>query len=265
MDQYITVTSEDQHPCNFVSNFTESVNLNDGYEVAVTRIFHAPLYNVTPRNHKFSVAKGTNVVDHFIPVGYYMGSCDILNAIYQELELSRRRGNNGFGHGILVTRQPQFQYAKSYGEASSLKIMDPEVNFLIDNERDDDSILLKILGYCINSRFDKININHYKFDDQTEAGFLYSNIVSNSTINQQKSRLLAIIPIKCGSGYNHYEFTNPIYNPLSTHSFTDITFTLTDVHGEIMSMDSIHSTYWGAAETVIYPTIIGLHIRKIKN
>jgi hypothetical protein len=265
MDQYITVTSSDQHPCKFVSNFAESINLNDGYEVAVTRIFHAPLHNVTQRNRKFTLIKGNSIVDHFIPIGYYMGSCDVLNAIYNELLLSLERGDNGTGVASLIRAKPQFIYDKGYGEASSLKIMDTGVNFLIDNDRDDDSILLKMLGYCVNSRFDKITINHYSFHHQIEAGFLYSNIVDNSIINQQKSRLLAIVPVTCGPGYNYHEFTNPIYNPLSLHSFTDINFILSDVHGETMSLDAIHSTYWGSTNIVIYPTIITLHIRRVKN
>ena len=265
MDQYITVTSSVQDPCNFISNFAESVNLNDGYEVAVTRIFHAPLYNVTPRSRKFSVVKEDAVVDYVIPVGYYKGSCDVLNAIFQELEISRNRGHNGSGVATLVLKKPQFQYGKSYGESSSLKIMDTGVDFLIDNNRNGDSILLKMLGYCIDSRIDKLVINHYTFESGVEAGFMYSNIVTNSMINQQKSRLLAIVPVKSEPGYNYYEFTNPIYNPLSVHSFTDITFMLTDVHGEVMSMDAVHSSYWGNTEMIIYPTIITLHIRKIKS
>ena len=55
MTQYITITSEDQNPCDFISNFLDSVNIDAGYEVAVKSIFHAPLYNVTEDNNKFAI------------------------------------------------------------------------------------------------------------------------------------------------------------------------------------------------------------------
>ena len=261
MDRYITVTSSNQDPCNFVSNFTDTINLNDGYEVAVTRIYHAPIYNVTERNNKFTVIKGTTVVDHYIPIGYYAGTCDIVEAIYTVLEKSRETGSNEHGQASLIKTKLVFLY-KTAGEASSLKIADAGVTFLVDNDRDNDAILLKLLGYCVNGKFDKININHYTFDVTTEAGFLYSNIVDNSMINQQQSRLLALIPIRSKPGYNYHEFTNPVYGPLSVHSFTDITFGITDVRGDVVRMDHVYSSYWGNTK-IMYPTILTLHIRKI--
>ena len=148
MDQYITVTSSDQDPCNFVSNFTDTINLNDGYEVAVTRIYHAPVYNVTSHNNKFTLIKGITVVDHYIPIGYYAGTCDVVEAIYTVLEKSRETGSNAHGQASLIRTKLAFVY-KTAGEASSLKIMDTGVSFLIDNARDNDAILLKLLGYCV--------------------------------------------------------------------------------------------------------------------
>ena len=261
MDQYITVTSSTQDPCNFVSNFTDTINLNDGYEVAVTRIYHAPIHNVTSRNNKFTLIKGETVVDHYIPIGYYAGSCDVMAAIYTVLENSRETGRNEHGQASLIKIKPEFVY-KAAGEASSLKIVDAGVMFIVNNDRDDDAILLKLLGFCVSAKFSKININHYVFEVATEAGFLYSNIVDNSMINQQQSRLLALIPIRSKPGYNYHEFTNPVYGPLSVHSFTDISFALTDVRGDVVRMDHLYSSYWGDTK-IMYPTIITIHIRKI--
>ncbi len=124
MDQYITITSSVQNPCDFVSNFTDAINLNDGYEVAVTQIFHAPLYNVTERNNKFTLIKDNTISDHFVPIGYYPGTCDIMEAIYEVLETAWRVGSNAHGNASLVHTKPQFTYAKNTGEASSLKLID---------------------------------------------------------------------------------------------------------------------------------------------
>ena len=263
MDQYITINSSEQHPSDFVSNFTDAISLNDGYEVAVTQIFHAPVYNVTERNNKFSLVKDTTIVDHYIPVGYYAGTCDVMDAIYEVLETARKSGSNEHGSATLVKTPPVFAYAKNTGEASSLKLADAGVSFIVDNERDDDAMVLKLLGYCVSARFDKITINHFNFDVSTEAGFLYSDIVANTMINQQQSRLLSLIPLRSKPGYNYYEFINPVYGTLSVHSFTDIAFRLTNVHGEVVSMAHTHSSHWGRSKSVIYPTIITLHIRKI--
>ena len=90
-----------------------------------------------------------------------------------------------------------------------------------------------------------------------KIGFLYSNIVPNSVIDYKKSRLLAILPIESKAGYNHYEVTNRTYYRLSVHSFTDISFVFSNVHGEILEMAH---TMDGV---VMFPTIIQLHIKPI--
>ena len=38
----IIVTSDNQNPANFVSNFADSINVNDGYEIVVKSIFSPP-------------------------------------------------------------------------------------------------------------------------------------------------------------------------------------------------------------------------------
>ena len=254
MSQYITITSSKQNPCEFVSNFTDAINLNDGYEVAVTRIFHAPEYNITRRNNKFTLAKGTKTENYRIPIGFYEGTCQIMAAIYGVLVNSIL---SDLPDETLLKRNPTFTY-KQGGEASSLQIQDSGVFFSI--EFDQDEHLLDVLGYCVDGRIKRLDINHYHLSSATEAGFLYSNIVANSIIDQQQSRLLALIPITSKKGYNCHEFANPVYNPLSVHSFTDIAFTLTNVRGEVMEMDYLHST---DSDRVVYPTVIALHIRKI--
>jgi hypothetical protein len=248
-------------------------------------MFHGPLFNVTSANNTFILQRGDNTegrVNYQIPPGFYKGSCDILSAIYQVLLASVDRGHNGRGVTSLVSRPPVFAYGK-VGESSTLRIADPEVNFLVHRSQatsaeEFDAQLyafrsvtfrsitspLSMLGYCVDARFNKISINHYDFNTSTEAGFMYSNIVTNSLINQQKSRLLAIVPVKSGPGYNYYEFINPIYNPLAAHTFTDITFMLTDVFGEVLNMDHTHAEN-ELSRGFLYPTIITLHIRKIKS
>ena len=263
MDRYITITSSDQDPCNFTSNFTNSININDGYEIAMTNIYHAPLYNITEDNNKFTLVRDNAVSNFHIPAGFYESRCEVLGAIQKVLNKAVE-GDLIPSHEILISRKPIFKYVS--GDSSTLtfdKNADADIYFLIDNARDQDSLLLKVLGYCVDGRIKKLEISHTQIDNTCEVGFLYSSIVANSIIDQKQSRLLACIPIYSKSGYNHYEFKNPIYNPLSVHSFTDIEFVLTDVTGNVMQMDHLHTADWGYNKVAL-PTIITLHIRKIR-
>ena len=127
----------------------------------------------------------------------------------------------------------------------------------------EDAYLIRSLGYCAHDDMtvDRIEVAQYMLENPVEAGFLYSSIVTNSIINQKQSRLLACLPIVSKTGYNYYEVNNPIYRPLSVHSFTDIHFALTDVHGKVMEMEYDHSYEYKTKND--FPTILTLHIRKI--
>ena len=268
MDQYITVTSSDQRPCDFVSNFADTISLNDGYEVAVTRIYHAPSYNLTETCNTFTLVRSTVThapVSHSIPVGFYATSTDVLKAMYENFKKHAdiaARTTSGLD-GAQITVVPNFSY-KASGEASYLEISqktsaaDRGIMF----KTGEASPLLKVLGFVIEKKTHRIDINHYTLHNAIETGFLYSNIVANSMVNQQQSRLLALVPIQAKIGYNFHEVINPVYNPLSVHSFTDVGFTLTNVQGEIMRMDTVQSSKEDD-QVIRYPTIITLHIRKI--
>ena len=280
MDQYITITSSEQHPCDFVSNFADAINLNDGYEVAVTRIYHAPIYNITEACNTYTLEhnlQNYTPVSHSIPVGFYATSTDVLNAIYTDLKkhvdletpsTSSDTGRSEAGlpshkpRATVITVAPNVTY-KSSGEACSLEIsqkaMSPDKGVMF--KMGEASPLLKILGYVLEKKTHRIDINHYTLTNATETGFLYSNIVANSMVNQQQSRLLALVSIQSKIGHNFHEVVNPVYNPLSVHSFTDVGFTLTNVRGEIMRMDTVQSSKEDD-EAIKYPTVITLHIRK---
>ena len=87
-DQYITVTSGKSDPCDFVSRFLEPINVKDGYEVAVIKILHGPIYNITEMNNKFSLIKVRHTVDYFVPPGYYETTTDLLAEIHNVLKIA---------------------------------------------------------------------------------------------------------------------------------------------------------------------------------
>ena len=274
MDQYITITSAKQNPCDFVSNFTDAINVSKGYEVAVTQIYHAPLYNITTENNTFRIYDDSleENYDFSIPVGFYETTSDILRAIYDVSDEELFNMENR-------SKRPTITY-KTTGEAMTMKLQKPFTFSVLNYEYKhyfggDDKVynpnskLLAIFGYAIAGDISRLDINHAPLVSCIESGLLYSNIVANSMIDQKQSRLLGIFPIKSNAGYNHYEVKNPVYYPLSVHSFTDIAFELVDVRGRLMQMEHMYPTLDLETETFVryvkYPTIITLHIRKAIN
>ena len=162
----------------------------------------------------------------------------------------------------MITKKPILSYSAGKSETITLKIVDKKVKFFINKERDVDNILLSLLGYCFDEELTQLVVVNYTYEISPTPGFLYSNIVENSYINEQRSRLLSIFPVTSKQGYNCFELMNPMYSPLSAHSFVDVTFKLLDVHGEILPIDPVYKSFWGV-DTVIYPTIITLNIRKM--
>ena len=86
----IVVTSDNQNPANFVSNFVDSINVNDGYEIAVKSIFSPPLFNFTEDNNEFTVVTVINGKEYYhsysIKPEFYENTCQLLQknaTIYQ--------------------------------------------------------------------------------------------------------------------------------------------------------------------------------------
>ena len=136
--------------------------------------------------------------------------------------------------------------------------------FVIDPAVYIDSSLLPVLGYCHKKKIllPKLEVDDMMFTNSSTAGFLYSNIVGNTMIDQTQSRLLATVPMNSKAGYSYFEFQNPTYRSLSVHSIADMTFVITDVQGTIIQMDNVYLRRRNFSEWIL-PTILNLHIRKI--
>ena len=239
MDTFITVTSGKSNPCDFISNFIDSIDIHDGYEVALTGIYHGPLFNIDKEHNKFTLKKGAQVVDYEIPPGYYQSTTHLVLAMYDTLVDEMEDSTS------IVKVKPEYSHRK-YG-ACTLKINDKGVKFFNNWDREGQTGLLQHFGYYLT----------------TEFTFIYSNIVSNSIVDDQQSRLLACAPLKTVEGYCHHEFSNPSYRPLRVNSFTDISFQMRNVDGKLIQIDYMEHTNKFKEEFIIkYPTIMILHVRK---
>ena len=221
----IVVTSDSQNPANFVSNFVDSRNVNDGYEIAVKSIFSPPLFNFTEDNNEFTDVTVINGKEYYhsyaIKPVFYENMCQLLQKMQQSIKSSVMKR---------VAKPPKWTPTLSSNPQSvtlnmnNTKRKDASQYFVFGG-------LLRDLGLCVSEKtmVAKLDNNSYSFDEETICRFLYSNIVENSLINQHQSRLLACIPLSSASPYNFFEFHNPIYRAFSVHSFTDLNFVLTDV------------------------------------
>ena len=250
---FITVTSKDQNPCDFVSNFIESININDGYEVALMGIFHGPLYNIDEKRNKFTLIKGTQEEDYRIPPGYYESTPHLMLAIYKVLKESLKDDTP------LIKKSPTIKH-KSGSCFLSLSDQDKDVKFLINRDKAGETDVLQYFGYYITEKLSRLEVTHEYLGTATQPTFIYSNIVGESMLDSNQTRLLACAPLKTENGYCHHEFDNPSYLPLRVNSFTDISFQMRDVNAKLTQI--AHKEYINDTAIVEYPTIMRLHVRK---
>ena len=249
-DQFIVVTSGSK-PSRFSSNFNSVINVAAGYEVGVKSIFHAPVFNVTEENDGICVIKDDEKVNLKIPHGFYDRSCEILRASYQEiLEHNKIRDT---GDELLEIQLGSPSFGMNTDGRSYLKLARSE-RFKLD-----ECPLFEIFGcYLDNNDVNKIEIEDFPLKTTVECGFLYSDSVKHSIINNSIARLMCCIPLYSTKGYNYHEFVNPDYKPLSVNSFTDLSFVITDSSGQDVKFDQ---TGGRGAAYVNLPTILNLHIR----
>ena len=287
----IIITSDNQNPADFVASYNEALDIDTGYEVAIKSIFHAPVYNITTDNNRFSVAKSNDGTDnqlslsiaHFeIAAGFYESRCEIMAAMYKAIADTVAGIQLGFDSTnphdrAILNYAPVFSVSNG---TLTLDMANPKKNtsrdrtmtalhareykfFVIDPAVYIDSSIFPVLGYCNSTKqfLPKLEVDDLRIDSGETAGFVYSNIVENSLINQNRSRLLAVVPISSRPGHNYIEFKNPVYRPLPMHSITDITCVITDVKGTALQLDNVYMQRKHFKELIL-PTIITLHLRK---
>ena len=256
MGEQFIVVSSGREPSRFSSNFNSVINLAGGYEIGVKSIFHAPVFNVTEDNDSFCVYKGNDKIKFNIPHGFYDRSCEILRAAFEEMVKHVTKDRIGELHRGNFISEPAFGMT---AEGRSFIRLNRSEQFKF---KFDESPLFEIFGCYINiSDANKIEIEDFPLKTTVECGFLYSDSVKHSIINNSFARLMCCIPLYSTKGYNYYEFVNPEYKPLSVNSFTDLSFVITDRNGQDIRFD--HSRGCGAiCDTISLPTILNLHIRR---
>ena len=248
-ENYFTVTSQ-KNASNFVSNFTNPINLSDNYEIGLKSVSHGSTYNVTSKTNRITLLRddGNNHIEHiFLDTGCYHTKSELFHEIQSKLLDFFNTTTSK-----LWSRDVPKYFIESDGRIT-IKLPPPlsvtrPIYFLIDNKTwPGQNPLSNILNFPDN-KYKKISDFREFISIKPTLGFIYSSVVAESYINNHKSRLLAIAPFYSADGYNYFEFLNISYYPLSVNTFTDIFFSIKDENGDELNLSKT--------------TILNLHVRK---
>ena len=253
--EVITITSKNQDPSKFVSNFTNSIRLSEDYEVALLKIAVPPVLNVTQNNNKLyieSKAPQSQLVLE-VPTGFYASGHDLAQAMFQVLTKHKKE----FGSEDNVIDTTCVLRYSTTGNISNYRAtlqLEPKsnTNRFVASESTKGNIL-RLLDFKIAEFAAKtLTINNDYLVKPDKLGFIYSSIVSNSLIDNHVSRLLDTVNIKTSEngGYYIFENQNPVFHDVSAASFIDISFEIHDVEGDLIQFEKD------------LPTILTLGIRK---
>lgn len=245
--EFITVTSTNQDPGDFASNFTNAIQLSENYEVALLKIAHPPVQNINSQNNKLYVKNKTSnaFMRVTIPPGFYKTSHDILIELHQQLMKTSKE---------MVSENVNTLVTLKYNRAGdnsemTLKFVADEVCFAIDSYTNNN--ILHFLNFKLDFFSSRtLSILNYDLRTEDKIGLIYSSIVSNSLIDSNQSRLLDIVPLKSDDEHTFYEGVTPVFHKMSAASFIDITFEIREISGEFVKFSKD------------YPTILTLAIRK---
>ena len=255
-ESYFTVSSDKQHPAQFVQNFLTPVNLGDNYEIGLRSLCHGSVYNVISGDIvSFLRGEGDDLaVDHiYLDEGFYYHTAHLFKEIFSKLKDFFEKSGDSWGN------IPPEYIGENQGKLS-IK-MPKGVRFVINEEAYPNRSPLANLLHLPEGEYSKISVYDEAIPAKNHIGFLYSSVIAESYINNEKSRLMAVIPLTSNHGYNYFEYKNPTYYPLSVSTFRDIFFILKDVHGEEIKI-GLERTPTNVRKKEEYPTILNLHVRK---
>ena len=262
--EVITVTSKNQDPANFVSNFTNSIQLSGDCEVALLKIALPPVANVTKDNNKLYLVSISKVLPSQltleIPTGFYATGHDLAQAMHKvltEYKPKHEEVERGIDSEEIKT-ESILRYSTTASISNYKVTLQLEDKHRYNKTRfsandDTEGNILRLLDFKITNFMAKtLTIHNDYLAKQNKLGFIYSSIVSNSLIDDRISRLLDTVEINNSEngGYSIIENQNPVFHNVSVASFIDISFEIYDVRGELIEF----------AKNL--PTIMTLGIRK---
>ena len=134
----ITVTSLGQNSSSFVSNFTNSIQLSENYEIGLLKIACPPIYNVSEENNKLYIVKNERELVFNIPQDFYPTTHNLAQAIYHVLQPNLIE-DSIIDEKDTIDFSASLKYQGSSGSADHSKLIlqlnDRKVNFVADENK----------------------------------------------------------------------------------------------------------------------------------
>ena len=154
-------------------------------------------------------------------VGYYKSSLDVLRNIKSSIGVH-------YDDGELRLNTAKLNRSKIGVES---------FNLTIQNNDDSPWGMLGINQINIEAGDELTDIENKTFESKNSLAFLYVNIVENSYINGNLSRVLSVVPIQKTSDRIYHEFSHPNYVPIVVKEFSNILLELRDLNGNYLHFD----------------------------
>ena len=219
-----------------LQTYLEPVKLSDNIGLAVTSIFHGEVFNISSSYNKVHFTTPTQEGSGYtaknwtveIPVGHYLSTFLILNAIHEEIEKDELGISN-------ISSKPHFEVILTKG--GTISVIDK--NIVIDFTHNDTP--WKVIGIESSKDFKK-SIKNINYSQNLSPAFLYVNIIENSYINGHLSRILSMVPISMKSNWSYYEFAFPNYVPIDVKEFSKIDIEIKDFNGKLVEFNPEYKT-----------------------
>ena len=256
----ICVTSRVQNPADFTVKLENTVHFTRKYEMSVKSISHGPsaMFNVTKESNMFFVVDTRKAYVkrevYTIPPGYYKSVDDLLG----EMNIAiRDKAKQDRDAGRVAWAEPRFTLDRLTNTCQLAYSEDSHLAFQPHPEKNDLLRFFTMFDHVTKPQ-NQIIAKLDDFPTHDDLGFIYSTIAPEAPIcvtDEENDRFLALFPFRQSSGYNHYEFLNPLYHIISFSSVHEIRFQLMNNMKQPLNFrNNVRSDF---------PTVIVLHFREV--
>ncbi len=248
---YIIAGGRGKTPSSLSVNL-EPVKLGESMGVAVKSIAYGEIHNINESNNEFRIRIKLDILSNMSPEAARIVKRGVVeyspndDEEYFTVNLKISNGRYDLCEDVLSTVADKineyleghgFKFRCSTSKAYGIMYLEMPTELRIVSDKDESPLTL------IEAKMeDRIVTVSGHIPAQVEMCFVYLNIVQNSFINGRKSRLLCICPIESKKGYSFFEFSNPTYVPIEIREFSNITITLRNVKGQLVSLSNRFDT-----------------------
>lgn len=238
------------------TSFFYPVQLDDGYEMALSSLSCGSICNVNSRRDTVYIA--CRLAD----LGPDDGIGSIQTEELQEITIVRVNLTHGYYHTVTdlfkeicdsINQFLKIHHHSHVAEweyvpkTNTTKLVLPDEIKFTHNPRDSDAVLglLELEA----GDYKKLEARDNELYPIPDYAFLYSSIVAESYINANSTRLLAVIPLSQNKFSYHFEPINLKYYPIAIEEFNSINFELRNSSGHLIEFcSSLYETSKYAAK-----------------